>query len=518
MRPGYNITILPGAKEGISGNTIIGYNVGINQQSPASKRDNVKKAFEFIVSKEVQRKFVINKRIISSVSSLYDDEEICSIVNCEIRKKIQPIGRPIEKNYEEFTLKFNDIITDYLINNKIDSAFEALQKIEDITKIYWVKLDDSVLNLILLCVLIIIFCIMILSLIISFFEKFRPYFDFLSYDFWIIIVIGLIVMESSSLLGIGERTENKCRFTYLFFSLGSTLTLTPILHKLITNFPQENKISTWSKKHKHYFLLIFCMIDFFNIILFFIPSYYIEELYIDGGKNYKICKFHNTVVTILTFFCLGIKFLMILSILLLIYTEWNLESTYQDLRLLIIFIYNKCLVILIIIIIDNMEFENYLYLFYINQATYIFYSIIAYITFFGIRIYWGMKRKETNESKFILKVNKSFVENTNRPSNIVATSEMYTIDDAKSNSISGSGINNKNNMSENFATMNNSTMGNVNSNDNNNQINNNKKNLKKSNSNNILLTIYNLHYQKTLSQDSIRCYESQEFSSITKFN
>ena len=522
-KPGYNISVLPGFKEGISGNIIVGYNIGINGNSDIRKRDSIKKAFEFLVSKQLQKKFVIKKRIISSILSLYDDEEVCSNVNCEVRKSIQPIRRPNVKDYDEFTVKFRNYIYDYLFNNITDTALEALQKVEDINKVYWVELDDSVLNIISLCVLIMTFSIIILSLIISFFGKFRPYFDFLTFDFWIIVVMGIIIMASSSFLEIGPKTKNKCCFVEIFSSLGSTLTITPILHKLIVNFPQENKISIWCLKHKYFFLLIFCIFDIYSIILLFIPSYSTPIVYIDEGKNYQVCGFYNIGISILISCSLNLKIIIIIIILLLIYIEWNLENTYHDLRLLIIFIYTKIFVVIFAVILDNIEFKNYLNFYLINQGIYIFYSVVSYITFFGIRIFWALKKKETYESKFIYNVNKTFIENENEKFNKEATSEMISNNDMSMRIIASEcysefsydkdqSITNKGNIPNESFTINNSCTNNSNSNGNSkgnskSSIDNIKRDAfsrKASNSNKLFLTLYNYHNQKSLSHDSIQ--------------
>jgi len=501
---------------------MLGFNVGINRNSKVSKRENVKKAFEFIVSKQIQRKFVIEKKIMSAVLSLYDDEEVCSIVNCKVRKHIQPIKRLYSKNYEQFSAKFMNIIFDYLFYNKIDTALEALQNIEDISKIYWIKLDDSILISISLYILITILSVMILSLIISFFEKFGPYFDFLPNDFWIILVIGIMIITSSSLIGIGPKTETKCYLTYISISLGSSLILISILHKLVTNFPLENKISIWSKNHKYYFLLIFCTTDILNIIFIFTPLYKVQELYIDEGKNYEVCKFYNTGITILISICISLKIIMIISVMLLIYIEWNLQNTYDDLRLLIIFVYTKILSIIFIIILNNINFKNYIYLYLINQVAYIFYSIISYITFFGIRIFWALTKKETFESKFIHNVNKTFIEkeekfNWESTKGTSANPSMISKSNLEMNNNELQSVNNRN---ENNLTLyinsNNNTNSNTKSSKSNNKSN--RKNIVSTivnNNNNLIMTIYNFHNQKSITEYT---YDSQNLASIISLN
>jgi len=289
------------------------------------------------------------------------------------------------------------------------------------------------------------------------------------------------------------------------------------------------------------------MIDFFNIIFLFIPSYNVQDVYIDEGKNYNICKFYNTGITILISFCLSLKIIMIISVMLLIYMEWNLQNTYDDLRLLIIFVYTKILAIIFIVLLNNIRFKNYIYSYLINQVAYIFYLIVSYITFFGIRIFWALTKKETYESKFIHNVNKDFIEKEEKfNNNIESTNEIATnintsminksnieLNNNELQSMSNkNNVSNENNLTININTNVNTTTNantningniNINSNSNTNSESNanssksnnksNKKNIVNtivSNNNNFILTIYNFHNQKTPITNS---YDSQNFVS-----
>ncbi|ORX80889.1 hypothetical protein BCR32DRAFT_280131 [Anaeromyces robustus] len=75
--PNYSMSILPGKIDGINGSCLGGLNIGI-----------IKNFFLF-----------------SGLTSLYDDEEICSLIDCNFSKEIQGIQRPynITNNYENYS-------------------------------------------------------------------------------------------------------------------------------------------------------------------------------------------------------------------------------------------------------------------------------------------------------------------------------------------------------------------------------------------------------------------------------
>jgi len=211
------ISLLPGEKEDISGSAIIGYAVGINKHSSEDKRNEVIKAFQYITSKEMQKKFVIEKRITSSIPSIYDDEKVCEKVDCELMKSIQPFGRPtnITDDYDVYTKRFRTKIFEYIYGDT-SSVVEALKNAEDLIKIYYISIDtkESYIGLISLIIMITLSIAMFLSTIILFIEKFKPYFNFLSTDFWFLTIIGSIIIISTCYCGIGEKKN----FQMSFFS------------------------------------------------------------------------------------------------------------------------------------------------------------------------------------------------------------------------------------------------------------------------------------------------------------
>ncbi|OUM62604.1 hypothetical protein PIROE2DRAFT_61788 [Piromyces sp. E2] len=74
----YTKTNLVGGKNGLSGTTIGGYNIGINNNINKSHKRLAIEAFKFITSKATQKKYLIKSQTLSAIDSLYDDPEKCN--------------------------------------------------------------------------------------------------------------------------------------------------------------------------------------------------------------------------------------------------------------------------------------------------------------------------------------------------------------------------------------------------------------------------------------------------------
>ncbi|OUM63415.1 hypothetical protein PIROE2DRAFT_10076, partial [Piromyces sp. E2] len=114
----YKATGLPDGKEGISGSTIGGYNIGINTYISDLNKIAAGKVIEFVNSKEIQEKIVISKNLYSGIPSLYDNEEVCKIVDCELFKSVQLIERPRESDYVTYSKNFRNYINKFLYGNE----------------------------------------------------------------------------------------------------------------------------------------------------------------------------------------------------------------------------------------------------------------------------------------------------------------------------------------------------------------------------------------------------------------
>jgi len=405
INPIYKISALPGKVKGVSSSATGGYNLGINKYSRKEKREQVIKAYTYLTSKEMQRKLVNNFRIISGISSLYDDsEEICKEDKdlCDLYKNLQPITRPISKtkDYTSYSDKLRDTIYQFLYGNK--SAYEVLKIVDDITRIYYVTMDSSI-NLIITTTYIIISLMLLISLACLKFRKFKLYLDFLSNDFWVLFIIGIILIISISYLDLLKANTLICHLKLMFQSIGFTLMTVSILHKLIINFPESNKISQWIKNKKYLFLLTFIVVDvMLNSIIIF-HQYNIKTLINKNEKNFQICR-KNTTISSVQYILLIIHMLVILSSLFLTFLEWNIETTYYDIRFYISAVLIDALIALIYAILKTVNITNYTVYFSIRECIFMLFAISSYILMYGIKIIWALINKNNSTANFMRQV------------------------------------------------------------------------------------------------------------------
>ncbi|OUM67983.1 hypothetical protein PIROE2DRAFT_4400, partial [Piromyces sp. E2] len=241
----YRIRHLPGAKKGISAATITGFNVGVLEGLSEKTLNATLIAFQFITSKQTQKKYFLRHQLVTGIMSLYDDEDICSITDCDLFKNFQPIGRPINAtdNFYEYSEKFKKYINEFLYDHtKNVSAEETLKSIDDITRIYQINIDTeySYIGLIISIIIFSLIGIMVASLIFLFMENFNPFFEYLPLDLWVLVVFGSVVMLCSIFTKFGEG-----------------------------------------------------LLDF----LYFLCGYKIDNIYVEDGKNFEACNMESIFVT-----------------------------------------------------------------------------------------------------------------------------------------------------------------------------------------------------------------------------
>ncbi|KAL6608374.1 hypothetical protein U3516DRAFT_829296 [Neocallimastix sp. 'constans'] len=254
----YKKTILPGVQEGISGATILGYNIGVIKYIKEEKKNKLKSVLSYLCSKNMQRTIIMEKPILSAISSLYGEEEVCQKIDCEIYKNIQPVFRPTSiVDYDNYSNKYLNYFNGYLFKN--DSLHDSIRNIIDITKIHSISIGTSE-NIVGLFTAISIFLILA-CIIVSFFfllyKGFLDYFIFIPIDFWIMSMVGSVSFLSVCFLEMGTVTVLKCHFIQFIMSGSFTLTVVPILYKLIIDYPKEIKFFKWISYNRYYFLLFF---------------------------------------------------------------------------------------------------------------------------------------------------------------------------------------------------------------------------------------------------------------------
>lgn len=428
INPNYKVSLLPGLTKGVSGTILSGYNLGINKYSEIEKRDEVITAFKYLISKEMQKKLVINYKIVTAMKSLYDDEEVCLHVDCELYKNAQPIGRPtnLTDDYDKYSSDFRTIMYEYLYGNA--TAIEVVKKIDDITRIHYISIEDdhSALALISYILLGALFIFILLSSVLLFIRRYKPYFNFLPNDFWFLIIIGILFFICTGLTEMGPKQIIKCQFNLIFMIIGLSFVTIPILYKLIVNIPLENKYSNWVANNKYIFLFIFINIDVIHLLLL-LSFYSIQQIILDDKENFEICELKkNFLTTLIVISIILIKLFIFLIILGLIYIEWSLKITYYELRFTVLAIYTNILIIILLLLVENIKIENYITYFILKLSLSILTSVVNYTILYFVYIINVLMKKHNIEATFINRINKKFIEShstTNNNKNYSSVSE-----------------------------------------------------------------------------------------------
>ncbi|ORX66087.1 periplasmic binding protein-like II [Anaeromyces robustus] len=388
--PVYELSPIPGYKDGVSGSLIVANNIGINNYISEENKLAAAEIIKFMTTMDTQKKYITNKKYISAINELYDDDDVCALLNCDLIKKVQPFSF-MNNNLNEFGNdayheKYRKYISEFLYNNK--SVTEVLKKINDITRIYSISLntDDSYLGLIVFIIFSVIMTVIMISVIFLFIKKFYISFMVLTKDLWIISLLGTLIILCSVLTLYDVTTIFKCQLRIFLITFGYVVMKVPFLYNLIVRFPEKNKISFYLEKHKYLFIFIILLFNLvLNILMTFSPSDVSEVNVLDGG-NYKRCVINTILGNIFYYLILFHDGLIIIIMLILIYMEWNIKETYYDIRLLATVLFMDILSIILFNIINNIIFNDYIAYNALLSANIILFSILNHIFTYFVKI------------------------------------------------------------------------------------------------------------------------------------
>ncbi|ORX76240.1 hypothetical protein BCR32DRAFT_304052 [Anaeromyces robustus] len=317
----------------------------------------------------------------------------------------------INNNYDEYSEKFRNCIYEFIYGNK--TSIEVLKKADDITRIHYISINtnDSPIGLIFAIINSILIFIMVFSMIFLFFENFNPFFDFFSIDLWFLLNIGSILILCSIFTKYGTVTSFKCRLMTILFFFGLSLIYISISYKLIINFPVENNLSEWIKKHKTIYLFILIIVDIILNSLYFINEYDIENVVVTEGQNFQVCKTNYIFSKIMFRIEAGYHFLMILAILILSFMEWNLHKSMIDIRLIVYTVYADIILFIILLVLDIIKIKNYVSYFVIKTVVIMIFSISNYVLLYGLKLIVGILNKKDVKMTYIKSINKMFINN-----------------------------------------------------------------------------------------------------------
>jgi len=362
----YTASILPGKNENVTASVLNPTNIAISKYIDEDRKKAAAEFLKYIASKETQKKYLINYFLFSGITELYDDEEVCSVIQCEVIKNAMPFQ--LMSNDERFFsddnyhIKYRGNLFDYLYNDK--PLDEVLKTIDDITRIYkltWNKNDDnSKAGFFIFIIFIVSFTCMALSSIFIFIKKFEPYFIFLPKSLWFITILGSLILMSSIITLYGDVTNTSCHIRISLINVGFVLSICPSLHKLITNFPKTNKYSTWVEKNKSFFILIIIFVAGSLNGILAISSFDLQEFTSTDGKNYQKCIMDRLFGRMVYYILLFYEVFIIIISLFLIFIEWNIDVTRLDVKYLATALSMDTLSLILLNIIENINFRNYI--------------------------------------------------------------------------------------------------------------------------------------------------------------
>ncbi|ORX81332.1 hypothetical protein BCR32DRAFT_268342 [Anaeromyces robustus] len=290
-----------------------------------------------------------------------------------------------------------------------------LKKIDNLTRFHYISISskDSSIGIIIALSYIALSLIILLSSVFLFIKKFKPCYKFLTKDFWILSLIGYILMLFVSYLDIEKVTIFRCHLKLLIQFISSTLIYIPVLHKLFSNYPEKSKYTSWVNNHRYIFLILFIIIDLSIIGVGLIVPYTIEDMGIKDDKNFQICKINGKIHYVLITISLLYKFGIILYSLLLMFLEWFFKLTFYDIHLFTAIYLIDTLLIILFVILHNIKIKNYEFYYSIRETIIIIYVISHYFLSYGIRIFYYKSLKNESENEIAKEISDAFRSDTN---------------------------------------------------------------------------------------------------------
>jgi len=444
--PSFKATALPGRREGVSGSYVKSTNLSISKYISDERIEAALEFLKFIALKETQVTYNIKNSFYSAMTELYDEEDICNIIECNVIKDAYPFSmKDNDVNLfgsDSYNKKYSNYFFDFLYKDQ--PLNEVIKKIDDIIKIYKFLLttEDSNAGLIIFIVFLVLATCIVLSLPFVFIKKFERKFKFLSKDLWIITTLGSLILMCSLLTLYGDVNNTKCHLKIVLINVGFVLSVCPSLHRLITNFPEKNKISSWFEKNKYISILIIMIFTATLNGIFVISSYSIQDLKTSNGLNFNKCYMKNMFGNIMYYFIQIYDIFMILISLFLIFLEWSLQETSLDVRYLATAFFMDILSIILLIIIDKIQLDYIIYN-VLLAVIIMFFSLSNHLFVYFIRII--SISGNDNDSRKILgkvdnssskKVSFSATNNSSRIAETITTNSSTTASN-KSSSING---------------------------------------------------------------------------------
>ncbi|ORX83697.1 hypothetical protein BCR32DRAFT_266796 [Anaeromyces robustus] len=262
--------------------------------------------------------------------------------------------------------KITELFTKCIFGDR--SVKDVLTEIVDITKIYSVTLKD-LSGVIMFISLIVSTLFMLLFLLLPLFKRFKGNFSFLSYDLWFFYCIGYILIISTAYINFGDFTKPKCNLRYTLMFTGIFFSNMMILCKLLMCFPDNNKYTQFFNTHKFEFILLTTVIAVIINFIFLFTPYSVQKVMFEiteEHKNFEKCTMTSIFGNIWTLFNILLNGFIILCNFFLCFIEWNVKEIYEDIRVVVINEYLNFFAMILLIILDYTNINDYNIVFIIH--------------------------------------------------------------------------------------------------------------------------------------------------------
>jgi len=390
----YYITPIPGERPGLSASCIGGQSIILNKYISEERKIASGKVIDFFLSWEIQKKNIINHKKYSAIPEIYEDEEVCCSIDCELLKKLQFIARPTNllPNYNQYSFKFRRIIFDFIYKNA--KASETLQKIEDIAAISFISPSSS-LGVVVITINSLLFILILSSLVIVFQKKNQFYLKFYDKSSWYLSLFCLCIMLVYNCSFISPLTTFKCYLYQYFTFIGLLGLFYPILIFEIINFPVSNKFSEFVKRYhlQLNFGLIIMDLSYSALAYSLFPSK-IKSVYVDDGKNFQKCFLDKTNPQYILFIIMVVsKIFVFPTMAVLSFIEYNLLNIKNEIKTITILLYFNLLSIILLVLSNSFHFEQFHFHCISNIMIIDIIIFINYLCIIWVRMYYEKVKK-----------------------------------------------------------------------------------------------------------------------------
>ena len=365
---------------------------------------------EFLLSKEEQKRLIMLEKTFTGIDQLYYDDDICSIVDCDLYRNLQLNSHYHyeREDYAEYSKIFRKYAYEFILGNI--TASEALDKINDITYIHQIRLDneETSYGIVLFIITIVLSLTIIGSSLFFYIERFKPLFNFLPLDFWYVIILGVLCHLASIYTEYGEIHPYKCQLKVFLYSIGYTLTFIPFLYKLVFNLLLIKQVTNSILKKRYIFLLGFIVCDVVLTLINLSASYGAKTILVGNGKKYQECKMNDSLSRVVAYLSFGYKIIIFIGLAILSFLEWNIKETKFDIHFLITVMYANILSVVMMCVFKLIKFDNYITFCILNKIFFFIIIVSNYIGLLGIRIVFGFFNKKKDELNVILESLKLF--------------------------------------------------------------------------------------------------------------